>query len=126
LSALIQSIRNCKKIMFGTSIAWATSHLSQQTSEPAYYIVDCRIFDRAIGTRSVGRVIFADTLSLFQLRGGNYYFHHIIDCPSDFQTFLRFCFVDRADYANKYSPQGNYFTCIQHLFTPFAFKSTSL
>ena len=32
-----------KKIMLGTSDAWSTSHLSQQTSKPAYYIVDCRI-----------------------------------------------------------------------------------
>ena len=24
--------------------AWLTIHLSQQTSEPAYYIVDCRIW----------------------------------------------------------------------------------
>ena len=32
-----------KKIMLGTSDDWSTSHLSQQTSEPAYYIVDCRI-----------------------------------------------------------------------------------
>ena len=30
--------------MLGTSDAWSTSHLSQQTSEPAYYTVDCRIF----------------------------------------------------------------------------------
>ena len=30
--------------MLWTSDAWSTSHLSQQTSEPAYYIVDCRIF----------------------------------------------------------------------------------
>ena len=29
--------------MLGTSDTWSTSHLSQQTSEPAYYIVDCRI-----------------------------------------------------------------------------------
>ena len=28
----------------GTSDAWSMSHLSQRTSEPAYYIVDCRIF----------------------------------------------------------------------------------
>ena len=28
----------------GTSEAWLTSHLSQQTSEPAYHIVDCRIY----------------------------------------------------------------------------------
>ena len=27
--------------MLGTSDAWWTSHLSQGTSEPAYYIVDC-------------------------------------------------------------------------------------
>ena len=33
-----KSIRNYKK-----NNAWLTSHLSQRTSEPAYYIVDCRI-----------------------------------------------------------------------------------
>ena len=32
-----------KKIMFGTSDAWSTSHSSQRTSKPAYSIVDCRI-----------------------------------------------------------------------------------
>ena len=31
--------------MLGTSDAWSTSHLSQQRSKPAYYIVDCRISD---------------------------------------------------------------------------------
>ena len=39
-----KSIRNCKKIMLGTSDAWSTSHLSRQTSEVAYFILDCRIF----------------------------------------------------------------------------------
>ena len=32
-----------KKIILGTSDAWSTSHLSQRTSKPAYYIVHCRI-----------------------------------------------------------------------------------
>ena len=32
-----------KRIILGTSDAWSTSHLSQRTSKPAYYIVDCRI-----------------------------------------------------------------------------------
>ena len=32
-----------KKIMLGTSDKWSTSHLSQQPSEPAYYVVDLRI-----------------------------------------------------------------------------------
>ena len=36
--------RNHEKIIIlGASDAWPTSHLSQQTSEPLYYIVDCRI-----------------------------------------------------------------------------------
>ena len=38
-----KSIRNHKKIMLGTSDAWSTSHLSQWTSNPVYYIEDCRI-----------------------------------------------------------------------------------
>ena len=29
--------------MLGTSDAWSTSHLSQRTREPAFYIVDCQI-----------------------------------------------------------------------------------
>ena len=33
-----------KKKILGTSDAWSTSHLSQQTSQPVYYIVDCQIF----------------------------------------------------------------------------------
>ena len=32
--------RNCEKKMLGTSDAWSTSHLSQRTSKPAYYILD--------------------------------------------------------------------------------------
>ena len=31
--------------MLQTSGAWLTSHLSQQPSQPAYYIEDCRIFE---------------------------------------------------------------------------------
>ena len=38
-----KSIRNYIKKMLGTSDAWSMSQLSQQTSEPAYHIVDCRI-----------------------------------------------------------------------------------
>ena len=34
-----------KKIMLGTSDTWSMSRSSQQPSEPAYYIVDCQIFD---------------------------------------------------------------------------------
>ena len=30
--------------MLGKSDAWSTSHLTQRTSEPAYYIVDCWIY----------------------------------------------------------------------------------
>ena len=33
-----------KKTMRGISDAWSKSHLSQRTSELAYYIVDCQIF----------------------------------------------------------------------------------
>ena len=33
-----------KKIILGTSDACLMSRLSQQTSDPAYYIEDCRIF----------------------------------------------------------------------------------
>ena len=31
------------KIILGTSDTWTTSGLSHRPSEPAYYIVDCRI-----------------------------------------------------------------------------------
>ena len=37
------SIRNYEKLL-GTSDAWLTSRLSHRPSEPAYYIVDCRIY----------------------------------------------------------------------------------
>ena len=32
--------------MLGTSDTWLMSRSSQQATEPAYYIVDCRIFDQ--------------------------------------------------------------------------------
>ena len=35
--------------MLGASDAWSMSHLSRQTSKPAYYIVDCRILAQAQG-----------------------------------------------------------------------------
>ena len=39
-----KSMRNyIKKIMLGISETWSMSHLSYQTSEPGYHIVDCRI-----------------------------------------------------------------------------------
>ena len=33
-----------EKKVLGTSDAWSTSHLSHRAREPAYYIVDCRIY----------------------------------------------------------------------------------
>ena len=33
-----------KKKILGMSDAWSTSPLSHRSSEPAYYIVDCRIY----------------------------------------------------------------------------------
>ena len=36
-----------KKKILGTSDTWSTSHLSQQTSKPAYYIVDCQILTQS-------------------------------------------------------------------------------
>ena len=38
-----KSIRNYEKKILGTSDGWSTSRLSHWPSEPAYYIVDCRI-----------------------------------------------------------------------------------
>ena len=40
-----KSIRNYEKKILGTSDAWSTSRLSHRPSEPAYYIVDCRILE---------------------------------------------------------------------------------
>ena len=40
-----------KETMRGISDAWSTSHLSQRTSEPAYYIVDCQSFTCPRGYR---------------------------------------------------------------------------
>ena len=51
-----------KKIILGTSDAWTTIHLSQQTSKPAYYILDWRIFDYAdgqSGTKSATELLFS-------------------------------------------------------------------
>ena len=51
-----------EKITFGTSDAWATSLLSHRPSEPAYYIVDCRISGlsgrstRARGIWAIGQI----------------------------------------------------------------------
>ena len=39
-----------EKIILGTSDTWLTSHLSHQPSEPAYYIVDWKIFTFVLGT----------------------------------------------------------------------------
>jgi hypothetical protein len=39
-----------KKIILGTSDAWLMSRLSQRATEPAYYIVDCRIFELDLKT----------------------------------------------------------------------------
>ena len=47
-----KSIRNYEKKILGTSGAWSTSRLSCRPSEPAYYIVDCRIFALRTGTVS--------------------------------------------------------------------------
>ena len=33
-----------KRIILGTSDTWSLSHSSQQPSDPAYYIEDCRIY----------------------------------------------------------------------------------
>ena len=38
-----------KKKILKTSDAWSTCHLSQQTSKPACYIVDCWIFSAEAG-----------------------------------------------------------------------------
>ena len=38
-----KSIINYEKKILGTSDTWSTSRLSHRPSEPAYYIVDCRI-----------------------------------------------------------------------------------
>ena len=40
-----KSIKEIYKIILGTSDAWWPSHWSQRTSKPAYYIVDCRIYN---------------------------------------------------------------------------------
>ena len=39
-----KSIRNYRKITFGTTNSWSMGHSFRRTSKPAYYIVDCRIF----------------------------------------------------------------------------------
>ena len=44
---------NEKKIMLGTSDAWSMSLLSLRPSEPAYYIVDWRIFIHSISVQTI-------------------------------------------------------------------------
>ena len=39
-----KSIRNYEKKILGTSDTWSTTCLCHRPSEPAYHIVDCRIF----------------------------------------------------------------------------------
>ena len=44
LKKVLSALRNYeKKIMLGTSDSWSMSRSSHRPSEPAYYIVDCRI-----------------------------------------------------------------------------------
>ena len=55
-----------RKIILGTSNASSTSHLSQRTSEPAYYIVYCRIFRPSYGPLYEG-IPFNDVAAFSQL-----------------------------------------------------------
>ena len=57
-----------KKIILGISDAWMTSHLSQRTSEPEYYIVDCRILHQLKGFPTK---FFEIPAVLFQWRMGH-------------------------------------------------------
>ena len=55
-----------KKKILGTSDAWSTSRLSHRLSEPAYYIVDCRIFSVLHQINLL--VIISKKISLFFLK----------------------------------------------------------
>ena len=66
----LKSIRKYEKKICGTSIAWSTIHLSHRPSEPAYYIVDCRISNPIPSFSNTNMYKFANyfaTLSQFKL-----------------------------------------------------------
>ena len=46
-----KSIRKFEKKVLGTSDTWSMSRLSDRSSKPAYYIVDCRISERCNALR---------------------------------------------------------------------------
>ena len=83
--------KSWKRIILGTSDAWSTSHLSQWTSEPAYYIVDCRISRKPVQQKFQPLTTISKMFS--------------IDLCCDwliFATFLLhyFCFLDEWKYVN--------------------------
>ena len=59
--------RNYEKMILGTSDAWSTSHLSQRTSEPAYYIIDCQI--SGLMTRRTGLKLRSDLKWIVNCKG---------------------------------------------------------
>ena len=76
-----------KKIILGTSDAGLTSHLSQQTSEPAYYIVDCWIFSFLMVFRCPGAQHHIKNITLLQMTAqlSN------VDCHAEFVFALQEC-----------------------------------
>ena len=52
--------------MLWTSDAWLRSHLSQQTSEPAYYIVDCRISNE-LALTDIGWIVDSNKLKMIKM-----------------------------------------------------------
>jgi hypothetical protein len=58
LQRILQEIM--KKKILGTSDAWSTSHLSQGTSKPAYYILDCRISKEKMLSGMTWHLFFGD------------------------------------------------------------------
>ena len=62
-----KSKRNYEKIILGTLDTWSTSHLSHRPSEPAYYIVDCRISTLYFCAIQIKITFISPFKSIFQL-----------------------------------------------------------
>ena len=70
-----------KKILLGTSDAWSPIHLSPRPSNPAYYIVNWRIFIQSANIQADDKTWFS--LIIIMLAHSNFHFQE--------QSFLGYC-----------------------------------
>ena len=85
-----------KKNILGTSDAWSTSHLSQRTSKPVYYIVNCWI-------STVRRNYSSDREKLLKFEAES----------QEFANFFRSLqqFVQKVKGQNNFWQQNAFLTC---------------